>query len=165
MKKRIASILLILTVVLGASIAFVLHRCSQPDYLKRFDAPLTFAQAIKESDIDFPLPPSSSKIYYAMYGDWQAYTRIVRFEAPVDDCIRHIDTVIEWNDKMYKRTSSYPRTKIFSVERQGAGWLEPAPWFAPETITNGLYVGESASHRPQIWIDLHRGIFYFSECD
>ncbi|MCB1245523.1 MAG: hypothetical protein AB7I98_23135 [Verrucomicrobiales bacterium] len=165
MKNRIASILLLLTVILGASICFVLYSCSQPDYLERFDKPLTFSQANSEPDIDFPLPHSSSNIYYGMYGDWQAYTRIVRFQAPVDECVSHIDTVIAWNDKTYGRTSSYPRTKVSKVARQGAGWLEPAVWFAPETITNGLYVGEDGSHKPQIWIDLDRGIFYFTESD
>jgi hypothetical protein len=143
----------------------VFYKCSQPDYVKRYDKPLTYSQAIKEPDIDFPLPASSSDIYYGMYADWQAYTSIVRFKAPVEDCINHIDKVIAWNDRTYKRKSSFPRTKVTHVDRQGAGWLEPATWFCPETITNGLYLGDSASHIPQIWIDLDKGIFYFTESD
>jgi len=157
--------LLISTGVLVVLLCLVLYRCSQPDYLKRYDKPLTYAQALKESDIDFPLPASSSNIYYGMYADWQAYTSIVRFKAPVEDCISHIDKVIAWNDSTYRRKSSFPRTKVTQVDRQGAGWLDPATWFTPETITNGLYVGDSASHMPQIWIDLDKGIFYFKEND
>lgn len=146
-------------------VCLAFYKCSQPDYVQRYDKPLTYSQALKESAIDFPLPASSSEIYYGMYADWQAYTRIVRFQAPVEECISQIDKVIAWNDKMYQRTSSYPRTKVSRVQRQGAGWLDPADWFCPETITNGLYVGENSSHKPQIWIDLDKGIFYFQEND
>jgi len=52
-----------------------------------------------------------------MYGDWQAYQRLVRFEAPVEDCIRHIDAVLAWDDKLYNRTSSY----MFGVHSDQSG--------------------------------------------
>ena len=136
-----------------------------PDYVKRYNKPLTYAQAIKEKDIDFPLPPSSRNIYYGMYADWQAYTRLVRFEAPAADCLKHIDAVIAWNDKMYKRTSSYPRVQVTQVAPIGAGWLDRASWFDPDKITRGIYTGEGSSHKPEIWVDLDRGIFYFREND
>ncbi len=163
--KKTLFIVLGLIIVLSCLIFYKCSQPDQPDYLKRYDNPLTYSQAMKESDIDFPLPASSSDIYYGMYADWQAYTRIVRFTAPVEDCISHIDKVIEWSDSISGRKSSFPRIKVTHVDLQGAGWLEPAAWFKPETITNGLYVGDNASHVPQMWIDLDKGIFYFSESD
>ena len=136
-----------------------------PDYVKRYDKPLSYAQAIMEKDIDFPLPPSSRNIYHGMYADWQAYTRLVRIEAPQEDCLKHIDAVIAWNDKKHQRTSSYPRIQVAYVAPVGAGRLERASWFDPEKITRGIYTGDGSSHKPQIWIDLDRGIFYFQEMD
>ena len=121
-----------------------------PDFLVRYDRPLNYEQAIKEKDIDFPLPASSRNIYYGMYGDWQAYTRLVRFEAPVEDCLKHIDAVIAWNDKMYQRTFLYPRVQVTHVDQVSAGNLNPAPWFYPGGLTRGLYIGESSSHTPEI---------------
>ena len=157
-------ILLFVTFV-GIAFCLLLYKCRQPDYIRRYDKAMTYSDTVKKGDVDFPLPASSSDIYYGMYGDWQAYTKIVRFKAPVEDCIRHIDSVIAWNDKLYNRTSSYRRKNVSRVERQPAGWLEPANWFCPDTITNGLYVGEASSHKPQIWIDLDKGIFYYYESD
>lgn len=151
---------MVVLVILSCLIAY---RCSQPDYLKRYDDPLTYSQAMKETDIDFPLPTSSSEIYHGVYADWQAYTRIVRFTAPVEDCISHVDRVIEWNNGIHGRKSSLPRVEVSHVDRQGAGWLEPAGWFTPETITNGLYIGDSTKSGPEMWIDLDKGIFYFSD--
>lgn len=152
-------------VILGIGISLLMYKCSQPDYVKRFDKPLTYAMAIKDPDVEFPLPASSSEIYFGMYADWQAYTRIVRFKAPVKDCVSHMDAVIAWSDRMNHRTSSYPRKKLSRVDHQGAGCLEPAKWFTPDTITDGLYQGKDSSHTPQIWVDLDKGIFYFKETD
>jgi len=75
-----------------------------PDYIKRYDTALTLRQAIKEKNIDFPLPASAHNINYAMYADWQTYQRLVRFQAPVQDCIRHIDVVLAWDNRIYGLT-------------------------------------------------------------
>jgi hypothetical protein len=137
----------------------------KPDNVERYDKPLTYSQAIKNKDIDFPLPASSHDIYFGEYHDWQAYTYIVRFTAPTQDCIKLIDAVIAWDDKLYNRTSSYPRITVTNVEVVSAAYLDPAPWFNPNTITNGIYTGMNSSHTPEIWIDLDKGIFFFKETD
>lgn len=137
-----------------------------PDYKERYDTPLTYAQAMKEKRIDFPFPPSSHGIHYAMYGDWQAYQRLVRFEAPVEDCIRHIDAVLAWDDKVYNRTSSYPRINVTNVESHGGDVeMGPTPWFDVNNLKHGIYAGKDSSHTPEIWVDTDRGIFYFYETD
>ena len=144
--------------------SLILTGCG-PDELTRCDKPITYAQAIAKHDINFPFPASRHDIYYGIYGDWQAFTLLVRFEAPVQDCLKHIDTMIAWDDKMGNRTSSYPRVAVTHVDRVDAGNLKPAPWFAPDTITNGIYAGTNWSHTPQIWVDLEKGVFYFKETD
>jgi hypothetical protein len=48
-------------------------------FTKRYDEPLTYAQA-KEKGIDFPLPASAYNIHYGIYGLWQfSNTRNVVF--------------------------------------------------------------------------------------
>ena len=151
---------------LATSIAAVcvLTACG-PDYVKRYDEPLSYAEATKAKHIDFPLPPSSSSIYYAIYADWQAYTRLVRFDAPPEECLKHIDAVLAWDNEVHKRTSIYPRIQVTQVAHPGTGFLTPTHWFTPETITRGIYTGEDSSHKPQIWVDLEKGTFYFKATD
>lgn len=163
--KLIIRISLCFVITLGILFCLLMYKCSRPDYVVRFDKPLTFAEAVKNPDIDFPFPASSSEIYYGMYADWQAYTRIVRFKAPVADCVSHIDAVIAWDEHMSHSKFSYPRIKVSRIDHQGAGCLEPAEWFTPETIKDGLYEGKDSSHTPQVWVDLDKGIFYFKETD
>jgi hypothetical protein len=126
---------------------------------------MTYEQASREKDIDFPLPTSAHNIYYGIYGDWQAYTMIARFDAPTQDCLRHIDAVLAWDDKTYNRTSTYPRVTVTKVEPVDAGFLTPTSWFTPDKIKQGIHVGEGGGHVPQIWVDLERGTFYFRETD
>src|SRR5450759_3416809 len=75
-----------------------------PDVV-RYDRPITLEQAKK--DVRFPLPSSCSNIYYACYMDWQAYVELVRFQAAVTDCIKHVDVVVAWDNTTYRRTNSY----------------------------------------------------------
>jgi hypothetical protein len=143
-------------------VCLLLYNCGTPDLLKRYDAPLSYAEAIQKEDIHFPLPASSTDIYYGVFADWQVYSNIVRFSAPVDDCLRHVDTVIAWHNQLRNRKFTYPRISVTTVAPQGVGQLEHVDWFTPDRIKNGLYVGKSSSE-PEMWIDLERGIFYFRE--
>jgi len=152
-------------VLLAACLSLTACGPSQAAHGKRYNKPLNYAQAIKEKDITFPLPESARNIYYGIYGEWQAYTMIVRFDAPVQDCIKHIDTVLAWDDKNYNRTSSYPLVTVTNVEPVDAGFLTPTSWFTPDKITRGIHVGESGGHVPQIWVDSDSGTFYFRETD
>jgi len=149
--------LVVLAVILSGTVS-----CG-PDLLRRYDKPMTLEQA--KTDIRFPLPASCSNIYYAVYGDWQAYVEVVRFQAAVTDCIKHVDVVTAWDNATYKRTNSYSRGSIKSVQHQGCAWLDPVAWFDPDKITNGIYAGQEGSHLPQMWIDEDRGLFYFRETD
>jgi hypothetical protein len=152
-------------VFLAVCLSFTACTPSQQAVGKRYDKPLTYARATEENDITFPFPESAHDIYYGIYGEWQAYTMIVRFDAPVQDCIKHIDSVLAWDDRTYNRTSSYPRVTVTHVEPVNAGFLTPTSWFTPDKIKHGIHVGEGGGHVPQIWVDLDRGTFYFRETD
>ena len=41
--------------------------------------------------------------------------------------------------------------------------MGPTPWFDVDKITNGLYTGKDDMLKPQIWIDLDRGVFYLMD--
>jgi hypothetical protein len=132
-----------------------------PDVLVRYDKPLTYEEAVSKKDLRFPIPKSARNICYAVYLDWQAFDERMKFEAPVEDCIKHIDTIIS----QHGGNPSYSKVEVTHVDLVGAGFLESAAWFDPESIKRGLFVGEDRSHKPRIWIDLDRGIFYFAEHD
>jgi hypothetical protein len=124
------------------------------------DNPLTYQEALK-TGIELPLPASSHNITYYCQSEWQEYHYAVRFEAPLEDCIRQIPIVIAGDDKTSKRTSSYPQIRVTNVES-----IPNLPaWFDVQKITNGIYTGDSGSHKPQIWVDRARGVFYFLETD
>jgi hypothetical protein len=136
------------------------------DYKKRFDKPLTYEQAMKEKDIDFPLPKTAHNINSAMYVDWQVFQHFVRFEAPKEDCMANIDAVLAWHDKEHKTTTSYPRVPVTHVNPIGGDeTMGPTPWFDVDKITNGIFAGKNDSRTPEIWVDLDRGVFYYFEAD
>lgn len=154
--KKISAAILFIGILLGAA------GCAD---VRRYDHPLTHDQASKAKDIDFPLPASCSNVYYALYGEWVAYERLVRFEAPITDCVAHIDAVLKWDDRIYHRTNSYTRIHVQAIAPKPTIWLKSVPWFDPDKITDGIYVGSVGSHVPEIWVDLTRGVFYFHEND
>jgi len=150
--------------ILAALFAMIITGCG-PDELTRVDNPITYAEAKKRKDINFPFPASSHDIYYGVYGNWQEFTLIVRFDATLQDCTNAIRNLIAFDDAMMKRTSSYPRSSFTHIDPVDTGSIKSAPWFAPNMITNGIYTGENGSHTPEIWVDLDKGRFYFKETD
>jgi hypothetical protein len=147
---------------------FILGGCARgprDSVTVRYDKPLTYAQAAKKKDITFPLPESAHNIYFGGFWGGQAYTMVVRFDAPTNDCIKHIGTALAWDDRIYNRTSSYPRVAVTNVAPVDAGFLTPTRWFNPDKITHGIYAGVWGSHTPQIWVDWDKGVFYFRETD
>lgn len=125
----------------------------------RFDKPMSYAEATN-AGFDFPLPASSHNVRFYYHSEWIEYEFAVRFEAPVEDCKKQIPIVLAWDDKAYNRTSSYPIISVTNVGHQSS-----VNWFDTDKITNGIYAGENGSHKPSIWIDQNRGIFYFMETD
>jgi hypothetical protein len=136
------------------------------DYQQRFDAPLTYQQASSEPDIQFPLPPYSRHINYAAYADWQVAGEFVRFEAPVEDCLRHVETVTAWLNRSYGRQMRWKQDEINDssdpLEVHQETLLGQLTWFEVHRVRNGIHLKElSDSTPPQMWVDLDAGVFYF----
>jgi hypothetical protein len=124
--------------------------------------PMTYADVMKKKEISFPFPASSSNIFYDFKADWQLLSMNVRFDAPVTDCVRHIDAVFAWNDVIEKRTSSYSCVHFTNAALLDTSWGDSA---AINKISNGIHAGKNSSHSPEIWVDLDKGIFYFHISD
>jgi hypothetical protein len=151
---------LLLTVAVCATIS-----CSKYDAQITCNTPMTYEEALSKK-LDFPLPKGCSNVNYAMVMDWQLYDCYVRFEAPVDVCLRHMDTVIAWENQVYKTNRVYPTTEMTHFAEGGGGdQTIPASWFDLDKIHHGVEAGTGDSHQPKIWVDTNRGVFYYHETD
>jgi len=151
--------------ILLVLIAGILTSCGRKyDGQINCDTPMTYEEAYSKK-LGFPLPKGCFNVTYAEVADWQLHDIYARFEAPVDVCLRHIDTVLAWHDSMYKNNTSYPKAEITNSMRGGGDLTIPAPWFDLDKLKHGIEAGTNASHQPMIWVDTDRGVFYFHETD
>jgi hypothetical protein len=128
---------------------------------------LSWADAQKE--LRFPLPAGAKNISFAMWGLWQGYEFYLRFEAPPEMCIEHIPVVLaKWRKENPSLSPGYEATVPVQIT------APPSPcksneldisWFDIGNIKKGLADGEGGSHRPRIWVDTDRGVFYYCITD
>lgn len=130
----------------------------------RTDKPQTLEEVRRRGKTDFPFPDSSHDIYYAVFGDWQSYECLIRFDAPPADCEAAVATILAWHKSAMHSSTPY-QARPFSGPIANSSFLHPVPWFDAAVITRGLYAGEDASHTPNIWVDLDAGRFYFRSTD
>jgi hypothetical protein len=147
-------------------------------------APITVAVAQQYIN-DFPpagdLPESASNVEFAFYGEWVALTELIRFEAPVEDCIATAQRWIEaYNKDNPNRTvqgirslpdvvgvtklGDGPEIPVYGWPDIGTGPLQ-ATWFKPQEIRQGVVAGNIGSHQPTIWVDTDNGVFYYRYTD
>jgi len=134
-----------------------------PREVDRYATPLTVEQA-RQEDCPIPLPDSARKVQFVVAsGGLQALEILVRFEAPVEVCKSHVQTVFEMND-LHK---GFPRLDrlLVPLDRtpppEVGDMVGKAPWFDIDKIAHGLKAGNgSVSYEPQFWVDEDRGAFY-----
>ena len=135
-----------------------------PDLLVRIDKPLTLEEAQRRAFTDFPFPSSAHDIYFAIYGDWQAYECLIRFDAPPADCEATVSRALAWHQATMHSIKTYTPSS-FAGPIATSDLLHPVTWFDGASITRGIYAGEESSHTLNIWIDLDTGRFYFRSTD
>lgn len=128
-----------------------------------------------EQRCPIPLPAGARNVEYAVWSHWISFIVLVRFEAPPEECVKHIDTILTWHDeknpalttlqKRRPRPPSYSGVPVTHVDRVDTSVLKPVPWFNPHLITRGIHAGVPGSHTPEVWVDLERGVFYYRETD
>lgn len=123
--------------------------------------PLTVAEARKHWKV--PFPDSATNIQIASYHEWIAVRVLVRFEAPVDDCLAGAQAIIDH----YNAENRELRMGKLTLMKSPPGELgtEPftAPWFTPQNISEGQEL--LPNNAPGIWVDTKRGILYYYQSD
>lgn len=120
--------------------------------------PINASQA--ESITGLRLPPEAKNIRAAKYGQWAEYAQYLRFEAPVDVCLRYASTVAPG-------AATQPADE--SDLKDDARLIRPEAfddfsWFDLDTAQNVATAGGGPSE-PQVWVDQTRGVFYYRKTD
>ena len=122
----------------------------------------------RAQDCPIPLPPSARNIQFYKWYPFNFFIEFVRFEAPVEDCMGHVETVLAVWRKDFDYLSDLPkpvsdleeppRLHAFAKERGVA-------WFDPHSIRKGVSASGGGSGVPMIWVDTERGVFYYMLTD
>jgi len=115
-----------------------------------------------------PLPPTASNIQFYKHVQFNFFSEFVRFEAPVDDCIKHIESVrAAWGKEFdYLRYRFEPARSLDEPPMpQTLAQERGVTWFDPHNIRKGLTAGGGGSGIPNIWVDTERGVFYYELSD
>lgn len=85
----------------------------------------------------------------------------LRFEAPVDDCMKHAQAIRDENATQMKWKPEMLQLREYAGDAGDQEfYLGPIPWFDISRIRHGLTGGGKTSYDPEFWIDQERGIFY-----
>lgn len=120
----------------------------------------TITASRAESITGLKLPPEAKNIRAACYRQWIEYAQYVRFEAPVDVCLRYAATVAPG-------ATTEPADEYDLADGRHliqAGAFDDFSWFDLEKAQNVVTVGGGPS-RPQVWVDQKRGVFYYRLTD
>jgi hypothetical protein len=122
---------------------------------EHFQPPLTVEEA-RHLNCPIVLPDSAQNVQFEIVsGGIQAVEILVRFEAPVDVCKSHVQTVFNAMAGHTGRPLLVPLDHTPLPEDHDM--VGRAPWFDVEKIRFGC---EAQSNNTQFWIDMDRGIFY-----
>lgn len=120
--------------------------------------PITATKA--ESITGIRVPPEAKNIRAASYRQWIEYAQYLRFEAPVDVCLRFASTIVP--GATTQPADEYDLARNAHPIRAGA--FDDLSWFDLEKAQNVVTAGGGSS-QPQIWVDQTRGVFYFRKTD
>jgi hypothetical protein len=125
-----------------------------------------------------PVPISAKSIKSSETGFGLAYDFQLMFKAPYADSERAAEKILA----MHRSQSQIPQPDYVRVHIENGKYLRTKwedsfvlkswaraegckPWFQPDRIINGIFVGAIGGHVPQVWIDKDRNVLYFRETD
>jgi hypothetical protein len=134
--------------------------------------PSTVSLELAQKSCPITLPNSATNIQYGIWSLWQAHMTFVRFEAPVADCLKHAEKVLNEDAVSYsiKGVSIVESTDFPKPLNPGT----PAEkfdvnWFDVEAISNGIQfkLKSEQQYCPSIivYVDQNRGVFYYQNYD
>ena len=156
--RRIASLAVLLI------IAFLIWAIAFP-HESSTSGPVSLDQA-KECPI--PLPGSARNIQFYKWHQWNLFVQFVRFEALPQDCLDHVDTVLDdWRKEFDVPIYSAEPLTVIEHPPMRVHFAEQfdVTWFDPHNIQEGMSAGGGGSGVPMIWVDTRRGVFYYRLTD
>lgn len=162
----VGTIVLFLLAILGAYL-YVNHLVSTP-MVWQTSGPTPLQEASTRCPI--PLPATATNIQYAAYRRWQAYEAFVRFEAPVVDCLAHVDKINKLHMDHHPPSDVRIRWKPIDpaalvLKVSGLPSSMKTSWFDLQRIQRGQWIKGGGSHVPAVWVDEDRGLFYYHVTD
>jgi hypothetical protein len=129
----------------------------------RTSEPLSLSAARARSDCPIALPETATNIQYAVWSLWQASQTFVRFEAPVTDCLKHAEAVMQ----------PYAQRAGVNISPTNVVGPLPAPsivspkdltvdWFDLPHFSAGVQFQVNGARAPTVWVDTNRGCFYYA---
>lgn len=121
----------------------------------------------KAGGCPIPLPDTARRIQFFERSHWIEFVEFVRFEAPAEDCLAHVETVFaHWQEGLDTpsaqpdplRAIETPPNRVHFAEEYGVRW------FDLQNIQEGVTAG-GGSGVPKIWVDTRRGVFYYMLTD
>jgi hypothetical protein len=127
---------------------------------------------LAEKNCPISLPRSARNIQYGVWSLWQASMTYVRFEAPVDDCLKHAEKVLNEHVLSYNLTgvSIVTNTDFQKPQNPGTPTKDfDVSWFDVEAISGGIQFelksDPNGVSSPIIYVDKNRGVFYYRYYD
>ncbi len=116
-----------------------------------------------------PLPPSAQNVQYQVFRQWIVYRELVRFDAPVQDCVNYIDQVYKHARSRFGAPafeySSIPQEMRVPDEYLQFLRKRVPQWFDVWNIRKGLQTTAGGGYCPRVWIDTERGTFFYMLTD
>ena len=172
MKKLLIFILAI--VIVGA--AFLIGGVAVLVYLSPFShmeagitiTPSPISLELAKKGCPISLPESALNIQYGVWSLWQASMSFVRFEAPVADCLKYAERVLDEHVLAYNLTgASIVKNTDFPKQHNPGTPADnfDVSWFDVEAISSGVQFELKFDQRsygsPIIYVDQNRGVFYY----
>ena len=107
-----------------------------------------------------PLPPEATNIRVAGWSAGVAHEDYLRFEAPVDVCLKHAAILVPGF-----KLVAVPADRLAADARPPqSGIFRDLNWFDLGAAQNVVGAG-GGSQCPQVWVDRNRGVLYFRIAD
>ncbi len=127
-------------------------------HVRESRGPLTPTAAASLAGI--PIPPEALNVRVASYSQWIEYAKYIRFEAPVDVCLRHASAVVP--GARLQPANEYDLAGNARTIRPNV--FRDFGWFDLDTAQNVVTAG-GGSGQSQVWVDQARGVFYLRQTD
>jgi hypothetical protein len=150
----------------GIVMAFVIAGCGSQ---VRTGGPMTCEQALVQSEIQLPVPPSAHDVYfYLVDRGSQDHDLFLRFSADFGDIQLEIAKQWEFRNNFLKRQGIAISQPIidrvgFSKRKTWIWNVHPPAWWKPQEIRKGFYTGTEGFESQHFWVDEETNTVYFHQ--